>query len=818
MDSFSLKDIGNYISGNFYGNIEPLFTKIITDSRKISKFENSLFVALRGTQHDGHTFIPDLYKNGVRSFVISTKINIAKYSEAAFFVVSDTTLALQEIASWKRNQFDIPIIGITGSNGKTIVKEWLYHLLSADFNITRSPKSYNSQTGVPLSLWLLNSKSELGIIEAGISQVGEMEKLAKIVKPSIGILTNIGTAHQANFKSFEEKVEEKIKLFYESNSIVYNTDCKISVSAISKLENKNLISWSEKNQGQVNVVKVESENNTSKLFLRVNKIDYHIEIPFTDQGSIQNAITCFCGLIALNIDIQEKHLARFSNLPGVKMRLETIDATQNSILINDSYNSDINSLEIALDYLNQKNGNKETVLIMSDILQSSDNKTQLYKSVSKLISEKKISKFIGIGSTLLENKNLFKENSEFYSTTQEFLNNTGFSIFHNKAILLKGARSFKFEEISKKLQSKSHETVVETDLNLMRTNLQYFKSIIKPETKVMAMVKAFSYGSGYREISAFMQHNRIDYLAVAYTDEGVELRNCGITTPILVMNPAVQAFKTMIEYNLEPEIYSISLLQSFIKELSHNKTENFPIHIKINTGMNRLGFNKNDIEDLCELVNTSDSISIKSIFSHLSASDSDSYNDFTHQQVSLFNTVYDKISKSTNSKPERHVLNSAGTIRFPEYQYEMVRLGIGLYGLMPDISDELIPVSKFKSTISQIHKVSKGDSVSYMRSGIIEKDSVTATIPVGYADGLNRKLGNGNWYLMVNSKKAYTVGNICMDMCMIDISEIDAKEGDEVIIFGPENTINEMANQLGTISYEVVSCISQRVKRVYVEE
>jgi alanine racemase len=455
---------------------------------------------------------------------------------------------------------------------------------------------------------------------------------------------------------------------------------------------------------------------------------------------------------------------------------------------------------------------------MSDILQSSQNELELYKSVSKIVKEKKISRFIGIGESLSKTTQLFPENSKFYSNTDSFLSDIVYSDYSDTAILLKGARDFKFEKISNKLQSKNHETVIEIDLNLMKFNLQQFKSLLKPETKMMVMVKAFSYGSGYQEVASFLQHNRIDYLAVAFADEGVELRNGGIEIPIMVMNPSSHSFKTMIEYKLEPEIYSISILKELVKELRNSNIENFPIHIKLDTGMHRLGLMEADLEEFCTIIKDSKKINIASIFTHLSGSDSSSFDTFTNQQAEVFGKMYKHICKLSNSKPDRHLANSAGIIRFPEYHFEMVRLGIGLYGLIPELSNDLIPVSRFKSVISQIRNVSKGESVSYNRSGKIEKESVIATIPVGYADGLDRRLGNGNWEFIINEKSAKTVGDICMDMCMIDITGIDAKEGDEVLIFSEKNSINKMAKILKTIPYEVITGISQRVKRVYFEE
>ncbi len=812
MKKYNLKYLEKELNAIFYGNLHNEFCKILIDSRNTVVYKDCLFISLSGKQHDGHKFINELYQKGVKSFIISKEINYEKYPDASFLKVSNAITALQKLATIKRKEYKKPILAITGSNGKTIVKEWLFHLLAPKYKLSKSPKSFNSQIGVPLSIWMIDSKSDLAIIEAGISQSGEMEKLENIIKPTYGILTNIGSAHQSNFKNIEHKLDEKLKLFSKCKNIICNLDYLPLIS-------NNILTWSQTNKN----ADIYNPNNTiytqeTDIELIYKKHKYSISIPFTDSGSIKNAITCFAFICRLFKIPDQKTLSRFKTLPGVKMRLETLNAINNGILINDSYNSDINSLEIALDYLNQKKGNKSTLLILSDILQNSSDTKQFYSNLSKLIKEKKVDKFIGIGETLYKNKSLFGTNEEFYKTTKEFLYNIKFSKFNSSAILLKGAREFKFEEISKRLQAKSHESYLETDMNLMRDNLMYFRSILKPETKIMAMVKAFSYGSGYCEISSFLQHNRIDYLAVAYADEGVELRDNGIFAPIMVMNPSARDFNKMIEYNLEPEIYSINILEILTEELLNFKIDKFPIHIKLNTGMNRLGIKIKDIKDLCSVINKSNKIDIKSVFSHLSGSDNPNLDSFTKEQIALFDKGYNYITKNTGFKPYRHILNSSGIIRFTESQYEMVRLGIGLYGLIPEISNKICQVSTFKSVISQINTVYPEETVSYNRSGKIFKPSKIATIPVGYADGIDRRLGNGNWHFIINDKKAYTIGNICMDMCMVDITGIDARENDEVIVFGLENNIIKMADILKTIPYEIITGISQRVKRIYTEE
>ncbi|MDD2635789.1 MAG: bifunctional UDP-N-acetylmuramoyl-tripeptide:D-alanyl-D-alanine ligase/alanine racemase [Bacteroidales bacterium] len=815
MLKFKLIDIKEKLDGKFYGNPDNEFDKLLTDSRKIVKYQETLFIALNGKQHDGHKFIPELYEKGIRSFIICEEINAKNYPKASFLLVDNTVNSLQLLAAFKRSQYHKNLLAITGSNGKTVVKEWISHILSSYYNITRSPKSFNSQIGVPLSLWLINRDTDIAIIEAGISEPDEMERLEKIIKPNVGIFTNLGAAHQTNFSSKNHKITEKFRLFNNCDTVI----CKYDYKNYLKNKNTKCITWSNTDENaSVFVNKIEKHHSNSKIFIDFNNDKYEIDIPFTDEGSIENAVTCFSYITYLLPKPDKQIINKFLSLPGVEMRLQTIDAINNSILINDSYNSDINSLEIALDYLNQKKANKTSILILSDILQNSDDERNFYKSVSKLIAEKNINKLIAIGETIQKYKSFFNKDTAFYPATEDFLINIIHSNFDNSAILLKGARNFRFEEISKMLQSKSHESYLEINLSLMRENLLYFRSILKPQTKIMAMVKAFSYGIGYREVAAFLQHNRIDYLTVAYTDEGVELRNRGIITPIMVMNPSAKDFKTMIDYELEPEIYSVALLKELEKELKSSQTKIIPVHIKINTGMNRLGINENEVLEFCQIVKTSGKIKILSVFSHLAGSDSDKFDDFTHKQAQVFVEICNKISSITGHKPIWHILNSAGIIRFPQYQFEMVRLGIGLYGLLDNITNKTEQVSTFKSVISQIHNVNAGESVSYNRSGKINTQIRTATIPVGYADGIDRRLGNGNWYFIIDGQKAYTIGDICMDMCMVEITNLNANVGDEVIVFGNQNNISKIAKILDTIPYEVITGISERIKRVYIEE
>lgn len=818
MQKWSLNNLADVVEGKFFGKESNFFSRIITDSRNVSRSNDLLFIAVKGTNHNGHSFIKDLYAVGVRSFIVSDNIDFKKYPEASFLLVENSIKALQKLAGYKRSLYKNTVIAITGSNGKTIVKEWMYHILSPYYKITRSPKSYNSQIGVPLSLWLIDDDSDFAFIEAGISLPGEMKALESVIKPDIAIVTNIGQAHLANFNSAEQLTIEKANLLKNAKTAIVDKENQMLFDIVAKFSKIKVLSFSAKTDSDVFVKEILNLGDYTAISIVYQNKTHNIVIPFTDSGSIQNAVSCFCLIAALDLDRKDMFANRFDTLPGVKMRLETIDGVHNSIIINDSYNSDINSLVIALDYLNQKKAGKETMLIMSDILQSSENEEGLCLNISKILKDKKINSFIGIGQILKRNKDVFPSGSRFYSDTEEFLEKSALHTFYDKAVLLKGARDFKFEKITNRLQYKNHLSVVETDFNLMRQNLNCFKSCIDSNTKMMVMVKAFSYGSGYREVAGFLQHNRIDYLAVAFTDEGVELRDYGIETPIMVMNPNIRSLQSMIEYRLEPEVYSLSLLKELVRELNASNIEYFPVHIKLDTGMHRLGLNANDLKEMCSLIKKCGKIKIVSVFTHLSGSDSETFDSFTHKQAAEFNQMYSSICEIIGYNPDRHILNSSGILRFPEYKFEMVRLGIGLYGLMPDQFKGLITVSVFKSEISQIHFVNKDETVSYNRSGKLERDSVIATVPVGYADGFDRRLGNGNWYFIINGKKARVIGDVCMDMCMADITGIEANEGDEVVIFGPANPVLKMASVLKTIPYEIITGISQRVKRIYFEE
>jgi len=817
MIQLSLADIAEITKGTISKNPSLIVNSIITDSRNQVTIKGGLFVAIKGKQHDSHNFLEELYQRGIRSFLVEY-LPEKMHGDAGYIIVENSIHALQLIASKHRKSYSIPTIGITGSNGKTIVKEWLYYLLSDDKSIVRSPKSYNSQIGVPLSVSLIELNNDLAIFEAGISEPNEMEKLQPIIQPTIGVFTNIGNAHQEYFTTIEQKISEKLQLFTESEVIIYSKDYQQIDELIAK-RNTSTFSWSIKgNQADVSVSHIDKSQHESTIYFSYKNKDDSITIPFNDNASIENAICCLTTLFYLGYSpSNKKHL--FKHLPPIAMRLELKEGHNNSTIINDSYNSDLESLKIALDFLNQQNQHNKKVVILSDIQQSGIPLEQLYSTLFTILEGKNIDSFIGIGPDLFKckQKELFK--GDYFFSTEHFIEQLPKYDFSNCSILIKGARAFKFERITNELEQRLHQTVLEVDLNALTNNLNYFHSLLNPKTKIIVMVKAFSYGSGSFEIANLLQHHRVDYLAVAFADEGIELRKAGITVPIMVMNPEPETFDTMIEHLLEPEIYSFRILSLFISALERSQLSSaYPIHIKFDTGMARMGFNSDETTELITLLQQNSTIKVASIFSHLCGSDDAQFDNFTLAQIAQFDKIAEQFKNKFSYHIDRHILNSAGIERFPQAQYEMVRLGIGLYGISAIESDKLQNISTLKTCISQIRTMQTGQTVGYSRKWKMEQPSTIAVIPIGYADGLNRKFSNGVGEVLINGYRAPIIGNVCMDATMIDITGIEAQEGDGVILFGKDITISEQASKIGTIPYEILTSIARRVKRVYIKE
>jgi Alr-MurF fusion protein len=823
MTVWSLGKISHIINGKLFapeGFQDKKIEQVVIDSRTFFKGEHALFFALKGPRNNGHTFIADLPERGLQAFVVSQPEVISE--NAAFILVENTTEALQKLASHHRSSFQYPVIGITGSNGKTVVKEWLHELLSEEFSIVRSPKSYNSQIGVPLSVLLTDSHFNLGIFEAGISQPGEMEKLAKVIQPGTGILTNIGDAHQENFSSKQQKTEEKLKLFRHARKLVFCADDEKTASLVLQFCRQHKIkpvSWSLENREAIIQFKKCDNNGSTQLEAGIGKKSFHFHIPFTDLSSIENACHCFAAVYVLSKK-PEKILPRFSQLAPLTMRLEIKQGISNSLLINDYYNSDLASLSIALSVLHQqaKKGHLKKQVILSDIQQTGLPQKELYRQVNQLLEQWGINELTGIGPEISACADSFSLIKVFYDSTKSFENSIMRKRFGDSAILIKGARSFTFEKISELLQQKAHQTVLEIDLNALVNNLNFFRGLLNPSTQIMVMVKAFSYGSGDVEIAKLLQFQQVDYLAVAVADEGVELRQAGIQTPVIVMNPEIHSFQNIIDFGLEPNVYSMELLKSFDKTIAENALQHYPVHVKLDTGMNRLGFKMEDeVNEVVSFLKKTDRLQVVSVFSHLAGSDEPQLDTFTNQQFNRFETLSKQITENFPHKINRHILNSAGIERFPEKQLDMVRLGIGLYG----VSATGLPlqnISTFKSVVSQVKKLAPGETVGYSRKGEVSRETEIAVIPVGYADGLDRKLGNGNGEAFVKGKRAPISGNICMDMLMLDVTGLNVRAGDEAEFFGPNISITEVAEKAGTIPYEILTGISQRVKRIYLHE
>ncbi len=793
---------------------------ILLDSRKTVSPADSIFFAIKGVRHDGHLYLASLYEKGVRCFVVEkeAKINATLYPGANIWQVPQSVPALQKLAAFHRHQYSIPVIAITGSNGKTIVKEWLAQLLQQDFRIAKNPKSYNSQIGVPLSVWEINKLHTLGIFEAGISLPNEMAQLEAVIQPTIGIFTNIGPAHDEGFKNTREKIAEKLNLFLHTDIVFYRKDHAEVHLAISELRKKRFC-WSTQGPADVQILKIAKQSTESKITLLFSNELLHLLLPFTDDASIENILHCICVLLYFKTEpakIQE----RLNFLLPVAMRLELKEGINNSYIIDDSYSNDLSGLTMAVNFLDQQKQRTKKTVILSDVLESGIEDHKLYQQISDLLHEKKISRIIGIGEKISRHQHTFSGlNASFYSSTDEFLDNIALSSFSNELILLKGARIFAFEKIARTLQQKVHGTILEINLDALAHNLNYYRSLLKPGTKIMVMVKAFAYGSGSFEVANLLQYHRADYLAVAYADEGVALRNNGITLPIMVMNSSYQTFDKIVKHKLEPEIYSFKILEEFLQYLRERNTTSV-IHLKLDTGMHRLGFEEKDLDALLLKLSELSIVKIASIFTHLAAADEAVHNSFTHSQLQKFERMANQIENALGYKPLLHAVNSAGILRFPEAHMNMVRLGIGLYGVEANglRQHELQTVGTLKTIISQIKQVAKGESIGYSRKGVAENPTTIATIAIGYADGYDRGFGNGRGKVLINGVLCPIIGNVCMDMCMVDVTGIEASEGDEVIVFGQTPSILDLSKEIGTIPYELLTGIGERVKRVFYTE
>ena len=820
---YSLEKVTALIGARRFGNAEARIDWLLTDSRSLAFPETTLFFALRTPVGDGHKYIPDLYRRGVRNFVVGTVPDNYEtdYPDANFLRVLSPLKALQRLAERHREEYVLPVIGITGSNGKTVVKEWIYQLLMLSMNVTRSPRSYNSQVGVPLSVWLLDERSRIGVFEAGISQPGEMQALRAIIQPTIGVMTNIGPAHQENFSTIQEKCHEKLLLFKDAKVLIYNADEAVVAESVHDFGfGGQLFGWSRKDENATVFVRAiePTEDGKTRIAYFFNGTAAEYTLPFADEASIQNSITALC--VCLYLGLTPADIARrMALLEPVAMRLEVVQGVRGCTLINDAYNSDAAALDIALDFMNRRakeQAAKGRTLILSDIFQTGIPAEELYAKVADMLKSRGVERLIGVGPAISAAHTLFSIKKSFYPTSEALLESGELDTIHDEIILLKGARNFGFEQIAKALSLRVHETTLDVNLEAIAENLHFYRSFMKPETKLTCMVKASAYGAGSVEIAKTLQERGVDYLAVAVADEGAELRRAGITAGIIVMNPEMSAFGTLFEYELEPEIYSFNLLDALIRAARRQGITDFPVHLKLDTGMHRLGFNpKTDIPVLIDRLSHQRALIPRSVFSHFVGADSDGFDDFSEKQFKLFDEASRTLQAAFPHKILRHICNSAGIERFPERHLDMVRLGLGLYGIDPIDNRVLHNVATLRTTILQIRDVPAGDSIGYSRKTVLDRPSRIAAIPIGYADGLNRHLGNRRGYCLVNGQKADYVGNICMDVCMIDVTDIPCREGDSVEIFGDALPVTVLSDLLETIPYEVLTSVSNRVKRVY---
>ena len=818
---YSIENIAALTGARRYGNRNASIDWLLTDSRSLAFAETTLFFALRTKVGDGHRYIPDLYRRGVRNFVVGTVPADwqTAYPEANFLLVVSPLKALQRLAERHREEFAVPVIGVTGSNGKTVVKEWLYQLLSPSLHVTRSPRSYNSQVGVPLSVWQLDEHSQVGIFEAGISQPGEMQALRAIIQPTIGVMTNLGPAHQENFATPEEKCYEKLSLFQDADVVVYCADDHIVADSPALAHFKGMpLAWSQTDSNcPLFVSQRQKEENGTTLTYTYAKQTASLLVPFTDDASVRNCIHCLA--VCLYLGLQPEEIARrMQRLEPVAMRLEVLQGVRQCTIINDTYNSDVASLDIALDFLNRRpeQEKKPKTVILSDILQTGVPAAELYAKVNEMLEHRHVDRLIGVGKDISAAHSAFTMQKDFFATTDDLIQSGLVDRLQGAMVLVKGARQFGFEQITAALSLRVHETTLQVNLQALTENLNFYRSFLSPGTKITCMVKASAYGAGSVEIAKTLQDRGVDYLAVAVADEGAELRRAGITTGIMVMNPEMTAFHTLFEYDLEPEVYSFKLLDALIRAAEKEGIQGYPVHLKLDTGMHRLGFDPlTDVPVLIDRLHHQTAVVPRSVFSHFVGSDSPDFDAFSDRQFRLFDEASRTLQAAFPDKILRHICNSAGIERFPERHLDMVRLGLGLYGIDPIDNRRLHNVTSLHSTILQIRRVPKGDSVGYSRRTVVERDSLIAAVPIGYADGLNRHLGNRKGYCLVNGKQAPYMGNICMDVCMIDVTDIDCAEGDTVEIFGDELPVTVLSDLLGTIPYEVLTSVSNRVKRVY---
>ncbi len=817
--NYTLAQIANILGVACLGDDEREIQQILTDSRRLIFPNQSLFFALKTESNDGHKYIKELYKLGVKAFVVQSSFEKENFSEATFLEVDNTLTALQKLAQAHRKKFHYPVVAIAGSNGKTVVKEWLFQFLQPYKNVVRSPRSYNSKIGVPLSLWQMGKQHDVALIEAGISKQDEMLPLRDMIEPTLGIFTNIGQAHALGFPNIKAKVYEKVQLFTHCQQVIYCADYElINDAVLETIDKDKTIAWTRTNRKGALQVAVEKNH----VLLKLPEGDALLPCIFKDAGSVENLIHAFLGARALGVPTAQL-VSQAKHLHAVEMRLEERKGVHNNLLINDFYNADPESVKLALDLLMQQPKNRQKIVVLSAFDEMPDPiKTEAYKSTVQILNGMDVSFVMGVGLELSKPFAHLNHPHKLVGSTQKLLDELPNLKWQNAAILLKGARKYGFEKIANALQEQVHQTWLEVNLSAIAHNLRFYRQKIKPTTKLMAMVKALSYGAGSTEIARLLQYNNVDYLAVAYVDEGIALRQAGVELPIMVINPDKNALDRLIKYQLEPELFSLKSIHEFLHVVDTNfaGVKSINVHLKIETGMHRLGLNEEDLEEAILRIRQTKTCQVASIFSHLAASDNLEHEEFTMSQINRFKNASNKAIEWLGYKPLLHIANSSGIANYPQAQFDMVRLGIGLYGVANSVKEQkhLEPVTRWMTRISQIKKVASGESVGYNRSFIALQQTTIATLPVGYADGYSRALGNGKGCVFLANKKVPVIGNVCMDMIMIDVGNLPVKEGDEVELLGANITASELAKNAGTIAYEVLTNVSTRVPRVYITE
>lgn len=820
-----IEDLGDEAKVSIY-NPKQKITEILTDSRSFTRPEGVVFFAINTPGgNDGHKYIEELYNKGIRNFIVEKiPLFFKDKNDINYIKVADSLSALLKIAASFRSD-KTKYVAIAGSRGKTTVKEILYQLLREGRIVARSPRSYNSKIGVPVSLWQVTPDSQIALIEAGISRKGEMKNLSECIRPQTVIFTNIGEEHSEEFKDLKEKGREKSLLagLPSVETIIYNYDDPVLKDSLQPyLKNKKSIGWSFSDpEADLYIERKGIKEDIVKFSFNYAGKPRELEVRCSGPEEMENMATALAFLLAEGLPLD--YIAdSFNKLHPVGTRLDVMEGMNGCVLIRDSYISDYTSLSPAIDFMmRRKTAAAKPVIIMGDLYYSGNDKDKMYREVAELVRETGIERFIGIGPEMDSHSSFFGKRSEFYKTVDDFLQKRSPSDFVNELILLKGSGTDGFERIVEMLAARTHETVLEVNLDSLVDNYNYFRGFIPSATGIIAMVKASGYGAGSLEIARSLQDCGAAYLAVAIIDEGVELRENGITMPIMVMNPKVENYGAMFSHNLEPEIYSPIMLREVIEAAEKRGVRDYPVHIKLDTGMHRMGFVQEELPDMIELLKKERHIKVSSLFSHLATADCPDMDDYTLSQFELFQEMTEKIIKGLGYKIKRHILNSAGILRFPERHYDYVRLGIGLYGantLPPEMEKPLAVVSTLRTVIINLRRWKAGETVGYGRKGVIKKDSVIATIPIGYADGINRHLGNGNISFIVNGRPAPTIGNICMDACMLDVSGIDCKVGDTVEIFGRQQSLLTVSEALETIPYEILTSVSPRVRRIYYRE